>query len=358
MTRVLVVGTGLVGASLGMALRKSGKEVFLSDPSLVNVRLAVDYGAGVPVSDLGENSPDLVVVCVPPDSTAGIVAQNLNTYPTAVVTDVASVKASILAELAELVDPAALKRYVGSHPMAGREKAGPASARADLFYSRPWIISASNEVSKASVALVKQLALDVRAMPLELNPVEHDQAVALVSHLPQLIATVLAGQLQEEHSAKLVLAGQGLRDTVRIAASDPELWMQIVSRNAEALLPLVTKLSNSLDELRESLANISSPGSLKSLHQLLLSGNQGVARIPGKHGGSSVNYQTVTVLIDDRPGQLARLLTEVGEVGVNLEDLNLEHSPGAPIGIVELMVLPEVVDTLARELVARGWRLT
>ncbi len=358
MTKVLVVGAGLVGASLGMALKKSGREVFLSDSSSVNERLAADYGAGLPLADLGEESPDLIVVCVPPDTTARIIAKNLTTYPLAVVTDVASVKASILDELSELVSAATLERYVGSHPMAGREKAGPASARADLFYSRPWIISAGNGVSEVAVALVRQLALDVKAMPLELSPDEHDQAVALVSHLPQLIATVLAGQLEEDDSAKLMLAGQGLRDTVRIAASDPELWMQIVSRNAEALLPLVTKLSQSLDELRESLANISSPGSLKSIHQLLINGNQGVARIPGKHGGSSVNYQTLTVLIDDRPGQLARLLTEVGEVGINLEDLNLEHSPGAPIGIVELMVLPEFVETLARELAARGWRLT
>lgn len=357
MSTTVIIGAGLLGASLGQALTKAGHEVFLDDSSELNLRLAVEYGAGRPVTELNQSAPELVVVCVPPDLTARVVAQALMAYPGATVTDVASVKKSILAEVVALAKESDLPRYVGSHPMAGREKGGPANARADLFYSRPWVVCPHDVVDRSRIQQLINLAIQLNALPIQMTPTEHDEAVALVSHLPQLVSSALASQLTPEMTPKLLVAGQGLRDTARIASSDPELWIQILSRNAATVAPIVNALAATLGRLGGALNAINDEGALRVVHQLLVEGNQGVALIPGKHGGSSVNYGVVTVLIDDTPGQLAKLLTEVGEIGVNLEDMSLSHSPGAPIGIVELSVLPSAAETLVSALASRGWRL-
>ncbi len=349
---VKIVGAGLVGTSLGLALARQSVVATLEDQSKANLRLAVEYGAGVEQGP----EPDLVIVCVPPDLTADVVIEQLRRHPGAIVTDVASVKSKIATEVLQAL-PDAAARYIGSHPMAGREKGGPAAARADLFFARPWIITPAEQSSEAAIELIRDVALRLGALPVELSAREHDEAVALVSHLPQLVASLLANRLNLGTSEQLGLAGQGLRDTSRIAASDPGLWVQIISQNSQAIAPLLAQLRSDLEELSESVSNIETSGSLAQIHGILQGGNSGVARIPGKHGGKGNNYQVVTVVIEDAPGALANLLTFIGEIGVNLEDLNLEHSPGAPIGLVELQVLPEVAGRLSEQLVTNGWRL-
>jgi len=270
------------------------------------------------------------------------------------VTDVASVKMQIFEE----VKRAGLaQRYVGSHPMAGREKGGPTGARADLFFARPWVITPSEANSAESIELIRSVALLVGALPVQMSAAEHDRAVALVSHLPQLVSSALAGQLTLGEDQQLALSGQGLRDTTRIAASDPDLWVQIVSQNASALLPLVRGMREDLGQLEDALSDISAAGSLAKIHSVLTKGNAGIGRIPGKHGGKFANYAMLTVMIDDSPGSLAKLFTFIGEVGVNIEDFKLEHSPGAPIGLVELQVMPDSAQKLTEALVQRGWRL-
>jgi prephenate dehydrogenase len=241
--------------------------------------------------------------------------------------------------------------------MAGREKGGPGSARADLFFARPWIITAGESVATTAVELVRDLALRVGALPVELSAQKHDAAVALVSHLPQLLASALATALTDGSDEQLSLAGQGLRDTSRIASSDPDLWLQIISQNADAIRPLVAKVRSELEALEGALENLDAQGALSQVHSLLARGNQGVSRIPGKHGGKYAEYQQVTVMIDDSPGALAALFTFVGEIGVNIEEIKLEHSPGAPIGLVELQVVPASFEHLVTELSANGWRL-
>ncbi|MEY3561513.1 MAG: hypothetical protein RL068_665 [Actinomycetota bacterium] len=350
--RVKIVGTGLLGTSLGLALARQGVQARLSDQSKANLRLAIEYGAGIESSE----EPDLVVVCVPPDLTAEVVARELTLHPSAYVTDVASVKAKIARDLEQLA-PGETRRYVGSHPMAGREKGGPGAARADLFFARPWVICVEPTSDVAAVELVRDIALRVGALPVEQTALEHDAAVALVSHLPQLVASLLAARLVGGSPEQLSLAGQGLRDTARIAASDAELWMQIIAQNSEAIAPLLASLGEDLDKLASAISQIDSSGSLAVVHAALAAGNLGVARIPGKHGGKSASYHTVTAVIEDAPGALAALLTFIGEIGVNLEDLKVEHSPGAPIGLVELQVLPENASHLSQQLTDNGWRL-
>lgn len=349
---IKIVGAGLLGTSLGLALAKHGITAQLSDQSKANLRLAIEYGAGVEQ----HSEPDLVVVCVPPDLTAEVVAAELDRHPNATVTDVASTKLQIEQQVIEL-SKENHHRYIGSHPMAGREKGGPAKGRADLFFARPWVITTRNQIDSSRVETIRDLALRLGALPQLMSASEHDSAVALVSHLPQLAASLLAARLVSASPDFLALSGQGLRDTTRIASSDPELWMQILGQNAVEIAPLISALRADIDLLEQSLSDPEAKGSLATLHSLLERGNQGVSQIPGKHGGEFARYELVTVIIDDSPGALAALLTFIGEVDVNLEDLKLEHSPGAEIGLVELQVLPEVAARLTSSLTDNGWRL-
>jgi len=351
---VRVVGAGLIGTSVGLALSKLGLDVAIEDISPANQALAIDYGAGR--KPLAEDNPGLVVVCVPPDLTAKTVLAELARYPEATLTDVASVKLNVLNELIAL--NADMTRYVGSHPMAGRERGGALAGRADLFFGRPWVISPNQQSLPERVQSVEQLALDLGAIPSTVEAADHDRAVAVVSHLPQVVSSLLAAQLGSAPVADLSLSGQGLRDTTRIAASDAKLWMQILSANAEPVSRALDGFAKDLARVQQALADIHSPGALSELGEVLTRANRGAALIPGKHGNAPKSYSQIVVMIDDKPGQLAKLLTEIGEIGINLEDLKLEHSPGAQIGLVELYVLPEVEKTLAEALADRNWRIS
>jgi prephenate dehydrogenase len=350
--QVHIIGAGLLGTSIGLALTEKGVDVTLEDVSPTAVRLAVDYGAGrAPRAD---DRPGLVVVAVPPDVTAATVARALEEHPEALVTDVASVKGSVLAELREL--GADVTRYLGTHPMAGRERGGPISARADLFVGRPWVLAGHDGISYRRAGAIEDLILDVGAVPIEMTVDEHDRSVAMISHVPQLVASAMAARLREASNGAVGLAGQGVRDVTRIAASDPGLWVQILSANAEPVAAILRGVRDDLDALLEALADPEAPGSRRALAELIAAGNAGVARIPGKHG-TDRRFAQLVVMIDDMPGQLARLLTEIGELGINMEDLRLEHSPGAPVGFAEVSVLPDVEQRLVDELSARGWRI-
>jgi prephenate dehydrogenase len=350
---IKIVGTGLIGTSIGLALRSKGLEVLLEDSSPAVLSLAIDFGAGTKFQSGTE--PELVIVCTPPDVTALVVAAELKAHPGTTVTDVASVKGTVLTALKQ--QGVELSSYVGSHPMAGREQTGALAGRGDLFTGRPWVITPNKESSKESVLLVESLAHDLGASIVSMDPLEHDRAVALVSHAPQIVSSLLAARLASADNSDVSLAGQGLRDTTRIAASDPKLWMQILSANSQQVSDVLKNVRNDLNQILEALEDTSKPGSLTSIGKLLESGNQGVAKIPGKHGSSATKYAKVTVMIDDKPGELARLLTEVGQIGINLEDLTLEHATGAQVGLPELYVLPSSEAELVAALTKRGWKI-
>lgn len=350
--QVRVVGAGLLGASVGLALVAKGVDVILSDASKATLRLAIDYGAGR--AEASGDSPSLIVVAVPPDETATVVAGELAAWPDALVTDVASVKAGILADLTDA--DADTARYLGSHPMAGRERGGPINARADLFLGRPWVICAHGHSTAQQSRALEDLAHDVGAVPVTMSPTEHDASVALVSHVPQIVSSLLAKQLQPASDAAVGLTGQGLRDTTRIAASDPSLWVQILGANAPAVSAVLAAYRDDLDTVIAALEAPEAHGSRRALAEAIAGGNAGLARLPGKHG-SAKHFSTLVVMVTDTPGELARLLTEIGELGVNMEDLRLEHSPGAQFGLAEIAVLPEAEKRLVAELEARGWKI-
>ena len=349
---VRVVGVGLLGASIGLGLRAKGIEVILADASPTHLAIAVDYGAGRP-AETGDR-PQLIVVCVPPDVTADVVAAELEAFPEAIVTDVASVKVAVYENLRDR--GADLSRYIGTHPMAGRERGGPMSGRADLFAGRPWVVVDHGNVSYQQAAAIDDLILDLGATLVELTPEQHDAAVALVSHVPQVVSSLMARRLIEAPHASVNLAGQGLRDVTRIAASDPELWVQILAQNAQPVVEILRGYRDDLDRFIDALENMDAPGARRRVAEELFGGNTGLERLPGKHGVDR-RFASLTVMVDDRPGQLAKLFNDVGDADANIEDLRLEHSPGAQVGLAEISVLPEVLERLTDELAARGWRI-
>lgn len=355
---VLVVGTGLIGTSLGLALRACGVDVVLSDPAPSALRLAIALGAGRADDPHHPAEVDVVVVAAPPDVVADVVADQLQARPMAVVTDVASVKALPLQRL--LTHGADLSRYVGGHPLAGRERSGAAAAQAELFVGRPWVLTPTAASCQDAIDRIGAVARCVGASMVLMEAGVHDEAVALVSHLPQVAASLVAARLRMVPEQAVVLSGQGLRDVTRIAASSPQLWTQILAANAKSVGQGLRLLRQDLDQLLEALDVLArqpaDPAPARAvLHDVLLAGNQGHARIPGKHGTAPARYDTVPVLVPDRPGELARLLTDVGLAGVNIEDLRLEHSEGRPAAVAQVDVLPDAALGLARQLRASGW---
>lgn len=350
--QVRIVGSGLLGASIGLGLTEHGVDVIIDDVSPSAQQLAIDYGAGRAPAE--GDDPGLIVVAVPPDVTARVVADELSRHPRALVTDVASVKLGPLEQLRAM--GADLSRYLGTHPMAGRERGGPISARADLFLGRPWVLAGHDDISYRRAGAIEDMILDLGAVPIELTAEQHDRSVALVSHAPQVVASLMAARLTDAPNAAVGLAGQGVRDVTRIAASDPALWVQILGANAAPVAEVLRALRDDLEAVIDALEEPDAAGSRRVIAEAIAAGNAGVARIPGKHGQDR-RFGQIVVMVDDQPGQLARLLTDIGEVGVNMEDLRIEHSPGAQIGLAEIAVLPEVEQRLVEELEARGWRI-
>jgi prephenate dehydrogenase len=172
-----------------------------------------------------------------------------------------------------------------------------------------------------------------------------------VSHLPQLSASLLAKSLLSATDEDLELAGAGLRDSTRIAESDPDLWAEIISGNAAEIRPLLISLQNDLSQLIQSLDNPS------AIAELLELGRQGRARIPGKHGGSARNYTYIPIVIDDKPGQLAAIFEECAKAAVNIEDLSIEHSPGQETGLITLALSPIDAVKIADHLGRAGWKV-
>lgn len=367
---VLVIGAGLLGASIGLGLSHRGYTVYISDISPTTEAVAEDIGAGTSLRALTrewqgkdgqdaparlELAPQLVVVAAPPDVTADLVVRALADYSASFVIDIASVKSGILS--AVRASEADVSRYLGTHPMAGREKSGPVAARGELFSARPWVLCDHETVRPELVKVAQQVATELGSTITHMDVDEHDRTVALISHVPQVMSSLLASRLQYTPLYALGLAGQGLRDTTRIAASDPGLWVQILSANAEPVVQTLYGVREDLERLISTLEAPTAAGARLDIAQLMSEGNSGVARIPGKHGGSPSAFAQLTVLVDDTPGTLARLLVEIGELGVNLEDLRLEHSPGAQVGMAELSVNPNEHEKLIEDLTSRGWKV-
>ena len=350
--KVAVIGTGLIGTSIALALREHGSAVWLADSDPAAARLAADLGAGEPLPRTTAEPADVAVIAVPPAAVAATLAaaQARGTGLARCYTDVASVKQLPVTQArAAGCD---LTCYVPGHPLAGREKHGPAAARADLFLGRTWALCPEPETTSQATETVTALVRACGAVPLRTDAAAHDRWVALVSHAPHLVAAAMAARLETAPAQALDLAGQGLRDTTRIAAGDTALWTQILSANAAPVAEVLAAVAADLAEAARMLGDGDGP---KSVATLLDRGHAGVARIPGKHGGAAREFAVVQVVIPDQPGELARLFEATGQAGVNIEDVRIEHSPGLPVGVAELSVRPAEAGLLLEALEAGGW---
>ena len=349
--RVAVIGTGLIGTSVALALREHGVSVWLADTDPEAARLAANLGAGVPLPDPGSeiDRADVAVIAVPPSAVAATLAAAQARGLASCYTDVASVKQLPVSQARAL--GCDMTSYVPGHPLAGREKHGPAAARADLFLGRTWALCPAPESSEHAVAAITTLIRMCGAVPVRTDAAAHDRWVALVSHAPHLVAAAMAARLEAAPAEALDLAGQGLRDVTRIAAGDTGLWTQILAANAEPVAEVLAAVAADLAEAARMLTE----GDPKSVATLLDIGQAGVARIPGKHGGAPREFTAVQVVIRDQPGELTRLFDAAGRAGVNIEDVRIEHSPGLPVGVAELSVRPAEASPLLAALEAGGW---
>ena len=353
----VVIGTGLIGTSVALALRAAGTQVWLADQDDDAVGLAVSLGAGSPLPDVGlpAGPADVAVLAVPPVAVAAELRAAQSRGLGRCYTDVASVKELPLAQAREL--GCDMASYVPGHPLSGRERSGPAAARADLFTGRPWVICPQPDSAAAAVELVTGLAAVCGAQPVLVSAAEHDQWVALVSHAPHVVAAAMAARLEHAPASALALAGQGLRDVTRVAAAGAGMWEQILGANAGPASAILRDVAADLFRVADALGSmaVSDEQAAKQVADLLERGSAGVGRIPGKHGGPTTGFSPVQVVIEDRPGELARLFQVAGTAGVNIEDVSIEHSPGLPVGVAELWVRPEAGKTLAEALSAGGW---
>ena len=345
--RVLVVGTGLIGTSIALALRDAGVAVHLLDRNGATARLAAALGAGTP--DAPRQPADIAVLAVPPSSVGTSAMSVLESGLAESVTDVASVKVAPYEDaVSRGLD---VTRYVGGHPMSGRERSGPGAARADLFAGRPWVLTPSAASSPATLDRVRELVRLCGATAVEMTAEEHDRAVALVSHSPHVVASALAGCLVGADDAALRLAGPGLLDTTRVAASDPALWTQILLANAGATADVLDAVSARIGEMIVAL-RADAAGQISSV---LAQGAEGRRALPGKHGQRPTPFAVVPVVVKDRPGQLGLLFADAGEAQVNIEDVSIEHSPGSPSESSSCPSRPEHATALVEALQARGW---
>ena len=344
LSKVRIVGSGLIGTSIGLGLVQRGIAVEMvdSDPSAQS--MAKDLTGGVVVED-----PDLVVFALPTSLLSQVIEREIHLNPQSTFMDVGSVKNEVVLQVKTFSGLST--RFLPTHPMAGREIGGASSARADLFQGRSWILTPEPDCAPDSKSLVLEMIKHLGATPIELTALDHDAAVAKISHLPQIAASLLAKQLSGTPAEWMELAGQGLRDTTRIAGSDESLWKEIIYSNRAEISELLISLQNDLTQM---IAALDDPAKIA---ELIAAGRDGKAMIPGKHGGKAREYSYLPIVIDDKPGQLGAIFNECAAMQVNVEDLNIEHSPGQLSALITLSLSAHDAEKLSAHLTSIGWNV-
>ncbi|MFJ8917785.1 prephenate dehydrogenase [Amycolatopsis sp. NPDC102389] len=269
--KALVVGTGLIGTSAALSLREKGVAVHLSDVDAQAVRVARELGAG---REWTGEEVDLAVIAVPPHLVGERLAELQKRGAARAYTDVASVKVDPIADAERL--GCDMTSYVPGHPLAGRERSGPAAARAGLFLGRPWALCPGPGTGAEALRLTRELVSLCGAEAVTVGAAEHDSAVALVSHAPHVAASAVAASLASGDDVALSLAGQGLRDVTRIAAGNPLLWRKILSGNAVPVAAVLDRIAADLAAAASALR----AGDLEDVTDLLRRGVDGHGRIP------------------------------------------------------------------------------
>ena len=342
-SRAQLVGTGLIGASIGMALRELGWHVTGRDRDPHRSARAVELGA---LDDVGEDPlAEVTFVATPVSSVAGEARAALENG--GVVTDVGSVKGPVVAAVGS-------PRFVGGHPVAGSEQEGVEGADATLFEGATWVLTPTADTDAGAYTRVRSVVSSLGADVVAVPPERHDALVAVVSHVPHLTAAALmclAAEGAEEHAALLRLAAGGFRDMTRIAAGHPGIWPDICMQNREAIVGVLEQLLGALAQLRDVVAGADRETLLRTLEAARAARTNLPARAARPAG-----LVELRVPVLDRPGVLAEVTTLAGELSVNIEDLEIAHSPEGERGVLLLVVDAGAAERLRDALVGRGFR--
>jgi prephenate dehydrogenase len=340
----MVVGTGLIGGSIGMALRRLGWHVTGRDRDPERAAQALKLGA---LDRIGDDSEASVTFVATPVRSIPTEALNALAEGSGLVTDVGGVKAPI-------VDAVADARFVGGHPMAGSEQDGVEGATGDLFQGATWVLTPTAATDAAAYAQVQQIVASLGADVVALPPERHDALVAVVSHVPHLTAATLmrlAASRGEEHQVLLRLAAGGFRDMTRIAAGSPGIWPDICRENRDAIAGVLGELMSALGEMRDLVVHDDRTGLLDLLNQA----RAARVNLP-VHIGAADDLRELRVPVPDRPGVLADVTTTATELGVNIVDLEIAHSTEGQHGVLILLVGNDAVDVLRQGLADKGYR--
>lgn len=341
--RALVVGTGLIGGSIGLALRGHGWHVTGRDLDTARSARALELGALDAVGD--DPAADVTFVCTPVLAIAAEARAAL--AGGGVVTDVGSVKHPVVSAVSH-------PRFVGGHPMAGSEQEGVDGADPSLFEGATWVLTPTVDTDAEAYTRVRSVVTSLGADVVALHPAQHDELVALVSHVPHLAAATLmtlAARETEEHAAVLRLAAGGFRDMTRVAAGHPGIWPDICAENREAIVDALDRLVAALGTMRDLVDRGDRPGLLAALDGARAARVNLPARVVTAEGLAEMR-----VPVPDRPGVLAEVTTLLGELGVNIVDLEIAHSVEGPRGVLVVVVEEGDAGPAVKALVDRGYR--
>lgn len=360
--KVAIIGTGLMGGSLGLALRAAGifEKVTGFDIEAETLKKAFDRGAVTEAARSAREAVEeagTVFIATPIGSIPEVFAEIApHLARAAIVTDLGSTKMRVVDDITPLVPPHA--HFIGGHPIAGAEQEGIEAAEPDLYRACVWILTPTEATDAAAYGALVRLIGRLKGRVLSLDPARHDELVALTSHLPQLLSSTLMGFAAEiaasEGGLPLVGAG-GFRDMTRVAASSPDMWVEIVRDNRTAVLEVLTRFESTLRSVGQYVGS----GDWESLRRLLAGARDARQALPGKPGVVASDLIELLVPVPDRPGVLAEITTTVGEAGVNIEDINIVHSPEGGRGTVHLEVNGDEPARIASEaIVRRGYKVT
>ena len=343
--RASVVGTGLIGASVALALRGQGWRVSGSDADADRLDEAMDLG----IIDARGPDPEaeLAVVAVPVSRVASVALEVLKAHPKATVTDVGSVKASIVAAVSN-------PRFVGGHPMAGSEQDGLKGADAEMFRGATWVLTPTSKTGTKRYTSLRTVISSMGADVVELSPERHDALVALVSHVPHLAAATLMGMATssaDEHATVLRLAAGGFRDMTRIAAGHPAIWPDIFVENRDAVIAGLDELQHQLSAMRTAIAR----GDRDALMNRLESARAARINLPARVAPADELVE-VRIPVPDRAGVLAEVTTLAGELDVNIVDLEIAHSVEGDRGVLIVTIDAQASDRVCDALTERGYR--
>jgi prephenate dehydrogenase len=342
--RAVVVGTGLIGGSIGMRLRAVGWHVTGRDRVPERAERALALGA---LDAVGHDAEATITFIATPVAAIAAEARRALGAGGGLVTDVGGVKASVVEAVSD-------GRFVGGHPMAGSEQEGVEGANAELFEGATWVLTPTEGTDAAAYAQVRQIVGTLGAEVVTLPPDRHDELVAVVSHVPHLTAAALmrlADERSEEHRALLRLAAGGFRDMTRIASGHPGIWPDICSDNRSAIVDVLDELMASLQHLRDVVAVDDRKELLASLEQA----RAARVNLPARFR-TAADLREVRIPVPDRPGVVADVAILAADLDVNIVDLEIAHSTEGPKGVLVLLIESASVDVFRDGLVARGYR--